>query len=113
MLTGPQTIDTLEDLNFQLKVTNNGGERIFLLRDPSGVLSTRHRTEKFTVGTPDGRNVLPHFKGIKKEWSHKKAAELDNVIVIDPGQTTYDVIEQDYEYRFENQSIMYQHSGSI
>lgn len=99
-MTGPQTIDTLVDLKFRLKVTNNGEETITLVQDPSGILSSRYRTEKFIVGTADDKNALPHFKGIRVKWSPEKAVELDDTIVIGPGQTTHDVIDQDCEQKF-------------
>ena len=92
-------IGTLADLKFQFKVTNHSKETITLVRDPSGVLSSRYRTEKFIVTTANGKNAQPHFRGIKIKWSPEKAAELGDTVVIAPGQSTHSVLEHDCEQR--------------
>ncbi|KAF8723459.1 hypothetical protein AX14_009243 [Amanita brunnescens Koide BX004] len=101
IVQSPQTIGTLEDLKFQLKVANDSGETITLVRDPSGILSSRYRTEKFVIGTPDGRKAPPLFKGIKVKWSPERAAELGDTIVIGPGKTTHNIIDQDLSRTYD------------
>jgi peptidyl-Lys metalloendopeptidase len=105
-LTGPQSIGSLEDLKFHFKVTNHSNETITLVRDPSGILSSRYRTEKFIIVAPDGKKALPRFKGVKVKWSPEKAAELGDTIVIGPGQSAHSDIEQDCKQKFQKQSIM-------
>jgi peptidyl-Lys metalloendopeptidase len=97
----------LEDLKFQLKVANDSGETITLVRDPSGILSSRYRTEKFVIGTPDGRKAPPLFKGIKVKWSPERAAELGDTIVIGPGKTTHNIIDQDCEQTSKKRPVMH------
>jgi peptidyl-Lys metalloendopeptidase len=99
-------IGTLADLKFQFRVTNHSKETITLVRDPSGILSDRYRTEKFIVTTSNGKNAQPHFRGIRIKWSPEKAAELGDTIVIAPGQGTHSVIEHDCEQRQQKQSIV-------
>jgi hypothetical protein len=106
-LTGPESIDTVEHLKFKLKVKNEGLETITLVRDPSGVLSSRYRTAKFIVGSPSFVDAQPVFKGDDIKWSPTKAAELGDTIVIGPGKTADHVIDQDCKQRFQKWYITY------
>ena len=99
-------IGTLADLKFQFRVTNHSKETITLVRDPSGILSSNYRTEKFIVTSSNGKSAQAHFRGIKIKWSPEKAAELGDTIVIAPGQSTHSAIEQDCEQKQQKQCIM-------
>ena len=64
------------------------------------------RINKFHVGG-NHLNGDPHFKGDDVKWSPKKAAEYGDTIVIEPGQSMHDIIEQDCERGFQKRSITY------
>ena len=84
-VTGPATVDGVENLKVVTTLTNTGDETLKLLNDPNGVLDTLP-TETFTITNDSGAS--PDFIGVRVKYSPTLAATLTDpwaATVIEPG----------------------------
>ena len=86
-MSGPERITSAEDLTLTTTITNTGSKPLMLLNDPSGVLYSRHPTDRFHV-THSTTGMVPRFKGVQVKFSARKAIELGDVTILRPGQST-------------------------
>ncbi|KAK7037541.1 hypothetical protein VNI00_011033 [Paramarasmius palmivorus] len=84
-VTGPESVDGVDNLKVVASLQNTGDETLKILKDPRGVLSTLP-TETF--GITDVRGVTPGFTGIKVKFVPEYAATLeDSFAILEPGQS--------------------------
>ncbi|KAF9446109.1 deuterolysin M35 metalloprotease [Macrolepiota fuliginosa MF-IS2] len=83
-VTGPVTVDTVEDLRFMAILTNSGDETLKVLRDPRGVLSELPANKFSIVGA---RGSRPSFTGIKVKYVPEVAAKAGAYATLAPGQS--------------------------
>ncbi|KAK7037539.1 hypothetical protein VNI00_011031 [Paramarasmius palmivorus] len=84
-VTGPQSVDGVDNLKVVASLQNTGDETLKILKDPRGVLSTLP-TETF--GITDVEGVTPSFTGVKVKFVPEYAAKLeDSFTILEPGQS--------------------------
>jgi peptidyl-Lys metalloendopeptidase len=93
-VTGPDSINSSEDLKITATVTNTGDETVKLLNDPRSPLSTLPAdTFEFTSADNGAR---PSFSGIKAKYIPEVAASKQAFTTLTPGQSIE--VEHDCEY---------------
>ena len=95
-VTGPATVDGVENLKVVTIVTNTGDETLKLLNHPNGVMDTLP-TDTFTI-TNDGGDS-PDFIGVRASYSPELAALSTNpwaVTVIAPGTSVSFTHDREY-----------------
>ncbi|KAK7037540.1 hypothetical protein VNI00_011032 [Paramarasmius palmivorus] len=84
-VTGPESVDGVDNLKVVASLQNTGDETLKILKDPRGVLSTLP-TETF--GITDVQGVTPGFTGIKVKFVPEYAAtQEDSFTILEPGQS--------------------------
>lgn len=114
-VTGPESVNTVEDLKVTTTITNTGDETVKLLNDPLSPLSQLPaNTFKITGGS---KGASPTFTGIKAKYVPKVAAAQQAYTVLAPGQsvdvahdlsTTYSFSDSgEGSYSFEARNLFY------
>jgi peptidyl-Lys metalloendopeptidase len=96
-LTGPQTVEGVENLKVIATVNNTGDETLKLLNDPRGPLN-QMPADTFTISGNAGQQ--PSFVGIKVKYVPSQAAIIgkdDAFTVLEPGQSVN--VEHDRKFR--------------
>jgi peptidyl-Lys metalloendopeptidase len=96
-LTGPQTVEGVENLKVIATVNNTGDETLKLLNDPRGPLN-QMPADTFTISDSAGQQ--PSFVGIKVKYVPSQAAIIgkdDAFTVLEPGQSVD--VEHDRKFR--------------
>ena len=84
-VTGPATVDSVENLKVVTTLTNTGDETLKLLNDPNSILDTLP-TEAFIIASDSGAS--PDFIGFRVKYSPALAATSGDpwaITVIAPG----------------------------
>lgn len=86
-VSGPQSVEGVENLKLVTTVTNTGNETLKLLKDPNGPLS-KIQTRTFDIRDATGKQ--PRFTGTKLKYIPSMAALLegeDYFTVLSPGES--------------------------
>ncbi|KAF9467834.1 hypothetical protein BDZ94DRAFT_1376555 [Collybia nuda] len=85
-VTGPDAVNTVENLKVVTTVTNTGDETLKILNDPLGPLS-KLPANTFTIS--DAKGASPKFTGIKAKYVPQAAAAAgkDAVTILAPGES--------------------------
>ncbi|EPQ60339.1 peptidyl-Lys metalloendopeptidase [Gloeophyllum trabeum ATCC 11539] len=83
-VSGPDTVDGVDNLKVTATITNTGDETLKLLNDPYSPLS-RIPTDTFRITTEAGET--PQFIGVKAKYVPAKAAELGAYTVLEAGKS--------------------------
>lgn len=93
--SGPESVNTVENLQVTATLTNAGDETVKLLNDPLSPLS-KLPAEIFKI-TGDATGATPSFTGIKAKYVPEVAAANQAYTVLAPGQSIE--VEHDRQYR--------------
>ena len=86
-VTGPATVDGVENLKVVTTLTNTGDETLKLLNDPRGAL---HTLPANTFAITNDSGASPSFTGVKVKYSLTNAAKLTDpsvFTVLEPGKS--------------------------
>ncbi|KAF9529058.1 hypothetical protein CPB83DRAFT_765596 [Crepidotus variabilis] len=83
-VSGPATVDGVNNLKVVTTVTNTGAEAVKVLNDPNGPLS-RLPTNTFSI--TDASGTTPAFSGVKAKYVPQTAIANNAFTVIAPGQS--------------------------
>ncbi|KAF9486346.1 deuterolysin M35 metalloprotease [Pholiota conissans] len=81
-LSGPKSVQGVENLKITATITNTGSETLKVLNDPRGLLSKRP-AHKFSI--TDAKGVSPSFTGVKVKYVPEVAAKLGAYTTLAPG----------------------------
>ncbi|KAF4622412.1 hypothetical protein D9613_009121 [Agrocybe pediades] len=83
-VSGPQAVDSVEDLKVVATLTNNGAEAVKILNDPRGALS-KMPTDTFSI--TDAAGSVPSFSGVKVKYVPEHAAKIGAYTTLKPGES--------------------------
>ena len=82
--SGPEAVDSVEQLKIVATVTNTGDETLKVLNDPHGLLN-KLPADTFVITNAKGPQLS--FTGIKLKYVPKAAAALEAYSILAPGES--------------------------